>query len=83
MTGEGGNFDYKNLFYLSIHMQDTKSGVQYARMRIARELLDGWLSKKVSLNGKKYDDSSVTLTDKDSDLKPRGVCLCQTVDFQV
>ena len=65
MTGEGGNFDYNNLFYLSIHLQDSKSGVQYARMRIARELLDGWLSKKVSLNGKKYDDSSVSLTDKD------------------
>lgn len=44
---------------------DTKSGVQYARMRIARELLDIWLSKKISLNGKKYDDSSVSLTDKD------------------
>ena len=65
MTGEGANFDYKNLFYLSVHLMDTKSGVQYARMRIARELLDNWLSKKISLNGKKYDDSSVSLTDKD------------------
>ena len=65
MTGDGGNFDYNDLFYLSIHTLDSKSGLQYARMRVNRELLDAWLEKKVSFQGNKFTEEEVFLTDKD------------------
>ena len=66
LSGEGGGFNFTdNLFYLSLHCLDSKSGVQYARTRVSRELLDAWLSKKISFNGVKFDDTSVVLTDQD------------------
>ena len=65
MTGDGGNFDWNDLFYLSIHTLDAKSGLQYARMRVNRELLDAWLEKKVSFQGNKFSEEEVFLTDKD------------------
>lgn len=65
MAGEGGNFDWGDLFYLSIHTLDAKSGLQYARMRVNRELLDAWLEKKISFQGNKFSEEEVCLTDKD------------------
>ena len=65
MSGDGGGFNFEHLYYLSLHTLDTKTGVQYARTRISRELLDCWLNKKLAFNGRKFDDSSVTLTVQD------------------
>lgn len=62
LLGEGGGFDYKNLFYLSIHTLDSASGVTYAKTRVAREVLDAWLQKRVSLDGHKYEEEEVQLT---------------------
>lgn len=65
MSGEGGGFDWGNLFYLSLHTLDSPMGVSYARTRVQRELLDCWLSKKIAFNGKKFNDAEVVLTDED------------------
>lgn len=65
MSGDGGNFNWTNLFYLSVHTLDSKMGCQYARTRVSRELLDAWLSRRISFNGKKFSDEPVTLTDED------------------
>ena len=65
LGGDGGNFDCSNLFYLSIHTLDSQQGIQYAKSRVAREILDAWLAKKISFDGKKYDDSEVSLNDQD------------------
>ena len=76
MQGDGGNFDWNDLFYLSIHTLDTRSSVQYGRMRVARELLDAWLDKKISFQGNKFSDETVTLTDKD---RTQSVYISQTL----
>ncbi|CAK9100002.1 Uncharacterized protein SCF082_LOCUS46826 [Durusdinium trenchii] len=78
MSGDGGNFNWTNLFYLSVHTLDSKMGCQYARTRVSRELLDAWLSRRISFNGKKFSDEPVTLTDEDlSELKqiPGAECV--------
>ena len=64
LAGEGGGFMWESLFYLSLHTLDSAMGVQYARTRVARELLDGWLSKRISFNGKKFEDAECVLTDE-------------------
>ena len=65
LTGEGGGYDWERLSYLSLHTLDTPTGCQYARMRINRELLDAWLSKRISFAGKKFDDAEIKLTAED------------------
>eukprot|EP00435_Cladocopium_sp_Y103_P016726 s2323_g4.t1 len=57
LPGDGGGYDCEKLFYLSIHTLDSQQGIQYAKSRVAREILDAWLAKKISFDGKKYDDS--------------------------
>jgi|OrbCmetagenome_4_1107370.scaffolds.fasta_scaffold213896_2 hypothetical protein len=70
LGGDGGNFDCSNLFYLSIHTLDSQQGIQYAKSRVAREILDAWLAKKISFDGKKYDDSEISLSDQDESEGP-------------
>lgn len=65
LTGEGGGYDFSNLYYLSAHTLESKSGIAYAKQRVYRELLDAWLSKRLAFQGKKYDDSAISLNDKD------------------
>lgn len=65
LSGEGGGYNWENLYYLSLHTLDSKIGVQYGRTRVSRELLDGWLSKRISFDGKKFQDADVTLTDEE------------------
>ena len=64
--GEGGGFDFANLYYLSIHTLDNASGNAYAKSRVGREVLDQWLAKKIQFSGQAFDDSEVTLTEQDS-----------------
>ncbi len=65
LTGDGGGFNFTdNLFYMSLHCLDSKSGVQYAKTRVCRELLDAWLSKKISFHGATFDDAEVALTEQ-------------------
>ena len=71
MAGEGGGFNYKNLYYLSIHTLDSASGVSYAKTRVAREVLDAWLQKRVSFDGHKYEEEVVQLTAQELHF-----CLC-------
>lgn len=66
LAGDGGGFDFQNLFYLSLHTLDSRSGLQYAKARVYRELLDAWLGKKLSFNGKKFQDVDVSLTEQDT-----------------
>lgn len=69
LPGEGGGFDFgSNLYYMSLHTLDSKSGVSYAKTRVMRELLDQWLAKRLAFNGIKFNDSAVALTDQDFDL---------------
>lgn len=62
LQGDGGGFDFKNLYYLSIHTLDSASGNVYAKSRVAREVLDAWLQKRISFDGQKYEESEVQLT---------------------
>ena len=63
LQGEGGGFSFADkLFYLSMHTLDND---QYGRCRIAREILDAWLDKKIAFDGNAYDDSEVNLTEQD------------------
>ena len=66
MAAEGGEFHYDNLRYLSCHTLDSQSGNEYAKRRIARELLDAWLQKRISFEGRSFDDAEVTLTEQDT-----------------
>lgn len=65
LGGEGGGFDFANLYYLSCHTLDSASGNSYAKSRVARDLLDTWLAKKISFDGRRFDDSEITLNDQD------------------
>lgn len=65
LAGDGGGFNFsEDLFYLSLHCLDSKSGVQHAKTRVCRELLDAWLGKRIGFQGKMFDDSAVTLTEQ-------------------
>lgn len=64
VSGELG-FSFADMWYLSVHTLDTASGNEYARRRVARELLDAWLSKRLEVEGRRYDDTEITLSDQD------------------
>ncbi|CAK9079166.1 unnamed protein product [Durusdinium trenchii] len=64
VSGELG-FSFADMWYLSVHTLDTASGNEYARRRVARELLDAWLSKRLEVEGRRYDDTEITLSDQE------------------
>ena len=81
--GRGFNFT-DDLFYLSLRCLDSRSGVQYAKTRVCRELLDGWLCKKITFQGLCFDDAQVTLTEQ-AGFGPKLVSLifiyCSIISF--
>ncbi|CAL1152126.1 unnamed protein product [Cladocopium goreaui] len=54
---------FDRLYYLSVHTLDNKEGVQYAKSRVTRELLDMWVDKKFSFACLSFNDSEPTLSD--------------------
>lgn len=77
--GEGGGFDFGSLYYLSIHTLDNASGNAYAKSRVGREVLDQWLAKRIQFSGQAFDDSDVTLTEKDSSCECCMLSCCDVV----
>ncbi|CAK9005910.1 Uncharacterized protein SCF082_LOCUS8794 [Durusdinium trenchii] len=57
--------DPAKLYYLSLHSTQSSSGVSYAKSRVSRDILDAWLGKRLSFDGKRFDDSAVQLTDEE------------------
>lgn len=58
--------DPAKLYYLSLHSTQSSSGVSYAKSRVSRDILDAWLGKRLSFDGKRFDDSAVQLTDEET-----------------
>ena len=75
MTGDGGNMKLDRLYYLSVHTLDSQDSVRYAKNRVARELTDLWIDKKISFGGISFDDSSDALTEEDFRQKLRDLFL--------
>ena len=74
---EGGNYDFKDLYYLSPHTLDSAAGLAYAKSRVSRDLLDQWLSKRISFQGRKFDDSAIQLSDQERCLEVGSHgCMC-------
>lgn len=67
---------FDRLYYLSVHTLDNKEGVQYAKSRVTRELLDMWVDKKFSFAGLSFNDSEPTLSDTDAWLCHHDVFPC-------
>lgn len=65
MTGDGANVRLDRLYYLSVHTLDNSEGVRYAKNRVARELTDLWIDKKISFGGISFNDASEDLTEDD------------------
>lgn len=63
------------LYYLSVHTLDSQDSVRYAKNRVARELTDLWIDKKISFGGISFDDSSDALTEEDFRQKLRDLFL--------
>jgi len=66
MTGDGANVRLDRLYYLSVHTLDNMDSVRYAKNRVARELTDLWIDKKISFGGITFNDASDDLTEDDS-----------------
>ena len=62
----GLNMPFDQLYYLSVHTLDNKEGVQYAKTRVTRELLDMWVDKRFTFAGLSFDDSQPVLSDADA-----------------
>ena len=77
MTGDGCNMKLDRLYYLSVHTLDGQDGVRYAKNRVARELTDLWVDKKISFGGITFDDSADALTEEDFRHKCEDLFLCQ------
>ncbi|CAK9047272.1 unnamed protein product [Durusdinium trenchii] len=56
MLGEGGGFNFSDTHYLSCHTLDSTAGYEYARRRVLRELLDAWLQKRISFEGRTFEE---------------------------
>lgn len=65
MLGEGGGFNFSDTHYLSCHTLDSTAGYEYARRRVLRELLDAWLQKRISFEGRTFEEHDVRLNDQD------------------
>ncbi len=66
MVGDGANVRLDQVYYLSVHTLDGAEGVRYAKNRVARELTDLWVDKKISFGGISFNDASDDLTEEDS-----------------
>lgn len=64
MTGEGALMSLKNLYYLSCHTLDNPENIKFAKARLARELIDRWVEKKLSYGGIHFDDTEVVLSEE-------------------
>lgn len=64
MTGEGALMSLKNLYYLSCHTLDNPENIKFAKARLARELIDRWVEKKLSYGGIYFDDTEVVLSEE-------------------
>ena len=62
---DGCGFDFKKLYYLSVHSLHGATTFGYGQKRVFGELTDLWLTKKIKLSGVEYDDTAVTLTDEE------------------
>jgi hypothetical protein len=63
MAGEGGHFNMKQLYYLSVHSLDKKC-YTYGKARISREVSNAWVESKFIFGGARFDDATVSLTDE-------------------
>jgi hypothetical protein len=54
----GVQFDFKKLFYLSLHPLSNELTMNYGQRRLLQESSDDFLSKQLEYNGVKYDDSN-------------------------
>ena len=43
MQGEGGHFNFKDLYYISCHTLEGADVTKYGKTRLQRELIDLWL----------------------------------------
>ena len=61
-------FNLQKLFYLSVHTYDSQESVKFAKNRVARELLDLWIDRRIQFGGLQFQEDEQKLTETDSRL---------------
>lgn len=59
------DFDFKSVYYMSVHFLDSAENAEYGKTRVLRELLDAWCDKRMSFAGIKFEDSEIKLSDEE------------------
>ena len=78
---DGLEFDFKNLYYLSVHYCPTPKSIQvdYAKARLESECTEDWIRKSLSWAGIEFDDKQSALTE-DELTSIAGASLVTNVD---
>ena len=75
----GINFDFQNLYYLSIHLAPKGPQVEYATARLETECTEDWISKAFSWSGIQFCDENASLTEEELAIIP-GASAINNVD---
>ena len=62
MQGEGGQFNFKDLYYLSCHTLEGADVTKYGKTRLQRELIDLWIDGKIAFGGMEFKPEDQTLS---------------------